>query len=335
MQAGIISYGAYFPSLRIRAGELAQAWGSSAGGWQEKTVLDYDEDTLTMAIEAAKTALSATGEPKAIDLLTWASTNPPYSEKVLTGTIAEMLNLSSGLLASEHNQSSRAGGEAVLVAAGLLRAGMARRALVLCADSPRANPRDSIEQALAAAGVAFVLGQDQPLATIEGFAAASQENLGERYRGQGQELRDIGVRTFTGQAYFQLGSRAIGELLQQLGRTPAQYQYLVLQEIDQRSPGKLAQKLGFSAEQLQAGRFYDQVGDCGAASALLGLAAVLDQAQPGSNILVLTYGSGAGALAFSLQVKRQASPRRTVRQQLEQKRAYLTYSRYLQVKKYL
>ena len=57
MSIGIVSYGSCVPRLRLARGEYQKAWGSCAADIKEKAVMDYDEDTLTMGVEAAKDAL--------------------------------------------------------------------------------------------------------------------------------------------------------------------------------------------------------------------------------------------------------------------------------------
>ena len=49
---GIQAFGAYIPALRLNRDAIARAWGrSSLGG--ERSVANNDEDTASMAVEAA------------------------------------------------------------------------------------------------------------------------------------------------------------------------------------------------------------------------------------------------------------------------------------------
>jgi len=68
--------------------------------------------------------------------------------------------------------------------------------------------------------------------------------------------------------------------------------------------------LGFTPEQVTAGLLVPEIGNTYAGSALIGLSAVLDQAQPGERIFVASFGSGAGSDAFSLVVGDAVTERR-------------------------
>jgi len=78
-EVGIVSCGVYIPWHRIRREEIAKEWESFGGG--EKAVASYDEDSLTMAVEAARNCFRAAGFPVALDALYFCSTTPPYLEK--------------------------------------------------------------------------------------------------------------------------------------------------------------------------------------------------------------------------------------------------------------
>jgi len=64
LPVGILGYGAYVPRMRVRTEEISDAWrakGSAAPAVVEKSVASFDEDVVTMAVEAARQAgLAAT-----------------------------------------------------------------------------------------------------------------------------------------------------------------------------------------------------------------------------------------------------------------------------------
>jgi hydroxymethylglutaryl-CoA synthase len=74
---GIVAAAAYVPRYRLPRELIAREWGrQSAGG--EKAVANHDEDSLTLAVNAAL-ALEEQGERP--DGLFFATTTSPYTEK--------------------------------------------------------------------------------------------------------------------------------------------------------------------------------------------------------------------------------------------------------------
>ena len=66
--AGISSFGAYLPRLRLqrKAIAAANAWFNpsvAALGKGERTMANWDEDAVTMAVEAARDALPRSRDP--------------------------------------------------------------------------------------------------------------------------------------------------------------------------------------------------------------------------------------------------------------------------------
>ena len=85
---GITAYGAYLPRLRLqrKAMAAANAWfnpGIGAQGKGERTMVNWDEDAVTMAVEAARDALPG-GDPfvarKHVQALYFASTTMPFAD---------------------------------------------------------------------------------------------------------------------------------------------------------------------------------------------------------------------------------------------------------------
>ena len=118
-----------------------------------------------------------------------------------------------------------------------------------------------------------------------------------------------------------------------LGTTAEDYQHAVFHQPNAKFPQKAARSLGFKPEQIQAGLLSPKIGNPYAGSALIGLTAVLDVAQPGDHILLVSYGSGAGSDAFSLRVSEALTERReravSTQQYLERRTEidYATYTR--------
>ena len=67
MAVGIIGYGAHIPRRRIKVEEIAKVWGADAPSYkkglelQQKSVPGLDEDTITLSVEAARSALARAG----------------------------------------------------------------------------------------------------------------------------------------------------------------------------------------------------------------------------------------------------------------------------------
>jgi hydroxymethylglutaryl-CoA synthase len=98
--------------------------------------------------------------------------------------------------------------------------------------------------------------------------------------------------------------------MEQLGRSPSDYRYVVFHQPNVKFPQKVGETLGFKREQLAAGMLVNRIGNTYAASSLLGLTAILDEAQPGDRVLLVSFGSGAGSDAFSLVATERLPARR-------------------------
>jgi hydroxymethylglutaryl-CoA synthase len=75
-------------------------------------------------------------------------------------------------------------------------------------------------------------------------------------------------------------------------------------------PTATAKCLGVPMDKLETSLVVKRMGNCYSGSSLVGLAAVLDIANPGERILVTSYGSGAGSDSFSFTVTDKILERR-------------------------
>ncbi|MCK5547990.1 MAG: hydroxymethylglutaryl-CoA synthase, partial [Thermoplasmata archaeon] len=67
-------------------------------------------------------------------------------------------------------------------------------------------------------------------------------------------------------------------------------------------PVRVAKMLGFSKEQVKDGLLVVRIGNTYSGAVPLGLAAILDVAEPGDRIFAIAYGSGAGSDGFDITV---------------------------------
>ena len=67
--AGITRYGSYLPYNRLQRAAIGAGKG-------ERSVASYDEDSVSMAVEAARDAVRGSS---CIDTLIFATTSPPYA----------------------------------------------------------------------------------------------------------------------------------------------------------------------------------------------------------------------------------------------------------------
>ncbi len=93
---GIIRYGSYIPYFRL----TREAFGAGKG---ERAVASYDEDSASMAVEAAREALRHEDEAAT---LVFATTSPPYAEKLNAATVHAALGLSSSVRSLDLTGSS-------------------------------------------------------------------------------------------------------------------------------------------------------------------------------------------------------------------------------------
>ena len=108
---GISAIGAYVPKYRLARSLFAQAWGSG-GGPGERAVASYDEDTLSLAVNAAVDAINAHGRD-GIDAVYFASTTAPYREKSSAALVTAAADLGTNVRTADFGGSLRAGAMAL------------------------------------------------------------------------------------------------------------------------------------------------------------------------------------------------------------------------------
>jgi len=264
-----------------------------------------DEDVVTMAIEAARNALTRIGptfDPGRIRAVWVGSESHPYAVKPTSTIVAEAIGATPLTQAGDWEFACKAGSEALQATIGFVGSGMATYALAIGMDTAQARPGDALEYTASAGGAAYLVGPaDESLAVIEGSLSFVTDTP-DFWRRAYQHYPSHGGR-FTGQpAYFKHILAAARALMDGLETRPADYSYAVFHQPNVKFPQTVAKQLGFTREQIAPGLLVNEIGNTYAGSCLIGLSAVLDVARPGDRVLAVSYGSGAGSDAFSLRI---------------------------------
>jgi 3-hydroxy-3-methylglutaryl CoA synthase len=224
---GISSFGAYVPRLRIDRAIIAEAhrWAmpslkSAAKG--SRAFASWDEDAITMAVEAARDALGARGAD-GISALRLASTSLPYADLQNAAIVAGAIGTASGIASSDAGGSQRAGTSALLQA---LRG--TEPTLVIASDAPRAKAASTQELSFGAGAAAFTVSADRPVARLLG-AASVTETFVDHFRPADADS-DYGweERWVRDEGYGRIVPAAVKAALADAGLTIDQVQHFVM-----------------------------------------------------------------------------------------------------------
>ena len=333
--AGIVGYGVHIPRMRIRADDFRKAWGSfSAPGVTEKAVPDVDDDSLTMAVNAARSALASPSiDPARINIVALASSALPYETRFQVGTLVKALGLPETCVGLQFAGSSKAGSEALISTLSLLN-DKGGHGLVAAGDCRRSSIYNPLEHCFGAAGCAVVLGTQDLIAEVAASTHFMDDIPGERFRPAGtDEMRDIEVKEYTEHYATRVIEGAARRLLDVTGMRPGDFRFFAVTQIDGRSAPTVARRLGLREDSTAFTNLAARLGDTGAAGALLALAAALDCGKPGDWILLTSYGEGGGADALAIRVAAEvAEPRRSGLEASLGGGEYIDFIRYLKVR---
>ncbi|MEK7119655.1 MAG: hydroxymethylglutaryl-CoA synthase [Patescibacteria group bacterium] len=356
---GIVSYGTYIPTYRVRVADIAAAWKKNPDevtgslGVEEKSVPAIDEDAVTIALEAGMRCVNASTRQRSdIEALFVGSESHPYAVNPTSTIVGELLGVGNNYLAADLEFACKAGTAGLQAIAGLIASGQISYGLAIGADTAQSKPHDILEYTSAAAGAAFLLGSEGFPESAAGATRFRESPIIAKllsYTSYSSDTPDFwrrdGIRypshagRFTGEpAYF---AHVMGAALKifedkNFQCKPQDIDYCVFHMPNGKFPRDVARRLGFTAEQLAPSLTVDHVGNPYSASSLLGFAAVLDIAKPGQTIFMVSYGSGAGSDGFLWEVTKEAvsyqrsavRQKNTVKDQLE-KRMYVDYLGYL------
>jgi hydroxymethylglutaryl-CoA synthase len=326
--AGIIAYGAYIPFYRLSRAEIARAWGLAASPG-ERAVANYDEDSLTMAVAAARDCLRGI-DRKNIGGLYFASTTAPYKEKQSAAIIAAVLDLPPETITMDFSGSLRSGSNALKAAMDAVNSNAASSILVCAADARLGYPAGSQEMSFGDGAAAVLVGSKQPIAEITQFYTRYYEIQDFWRSDRDTFVRSAEDRFAMDEGYADVMTESLSDLLKKSSHSAKEFSRIALNSPNQRQLRAVTQKLGFDEKKQVQDILHQSVGDTGSAMSLMSLVAALEQAGKGEKILLASYGNGCDA--FILETTGQiagAKDRRGVAKHLAAKSMIANYNKYL------
>ncbi|WGY00397.1 OB-fold domain-containing protein [Nocardioides sp. QY071] len=293
-RCGISAYGTYLPYWRLDHSTIAEALGGTARGPGARTVAGYDEDTTTMAVEAARRALGTDTAAAACTGVVLATTAPVYAEKTNATALHAALGLSEEASAADANGSVRSGVSALL---GAIRQ---PGATLVAASDLRIGPGGSPEERSSGdAATAFLVGDGLDaglVAELVGSASLTREFL-DRWRRPEDPWAATWEERFGEEVYSDLGARSLAAALASAGLTPGDVDRIAVVGLSPRAAAAVQRSSGIAKEAAQPD-LTGTIGNCGAAHPGLALAAMLDDVGPDAVVVLTVLADGADTLVL-------------------------------------
>jgi 3-hydroxy-3-methylglutaryl CoA synthase len=334
---GITAFGAYLPRLRLqrKAMAAANAWfnpGIMGQGKGERTMANWDEDAVTMSVEAARDALP-TNDPitgrKHVGALYFASTTMPFADRQNAGIVAAALSLPEDVHTADVTGSQRAGVSALIAALEKVKSGGAKTALIASGDRRKARSGATQEFQFGDGAAALLIGTERVAAKFLGSHSISIDFI-DHFRGEAEDYDyNWEERWIRDEGYTKIVPRAVKGALEKAGIAAAAIDHFILPCQFAKLDQQLAAKCGIDAAKVRD-NLAATVGECGTAHALLMFAHALEDAKPGQKILVAAFGQGCDAAVFEVtDAIDKARPARGVKGSLARRKEETNYMKWL------
>lgn len=309
--ADILAYGAYVPRLRLQRAAVVQAHQWFAPALKalrhgERAMANWDEDVVTMAVEAARDALP---EARRADVrsVVLASTTAPFADRQNAGLVKEALNLRDDVLTMDAGGSQKCATGALVQS---LRAASDGTTVCIASERPPARPASEAELLQGDAAAAIVVGRGPGIARFVGSHSVSVDFV-DHFRATSATY-DYGweSRWVRDEGYVAIAGKALRDALQRWNWTGQDVHRLIVPIPVKGVGASLARAAGIPAEAV-ADTLGSTLGHAGCAQPLVLLAQALAKASPGERIVLLGFGQGCDVLAFETtpRIAEHAHPR--------------------------
>ena len=287
MTHAVIGYAAYLPRYRLAGADIGLRRG-------DRVVASFDEDSTTMAVAAAAAAVA--GHPAPQNLY-FATSSPAYADKTNATAIHSALGLPNETFATDMCGTGRS-------AFAAWRAAAATGGLVVAADVRVGRPGSPDEKLGGDGAAALLFGEGPGIAEILATTSLTSEFL-DRWRSPTLLTGQQWEERFGAERYGELVVAAVRRALDGAGATGADHVVLTC-------PNSAIVKRATTLVKGEKSTVTSPIGFLGAADSSVALCAVLDTADAGDTILVVSAVDGCDTLLLRttdhLPEARQARP---------------------------
>ena len=300
---GITSYGAYIPRLRLERMAIFQAMGWFAPALMmvaqgERSMCNWDEDAITMAVAATRDCLRGCDKQK-LDGLYLASTTLPFADRQNAGIVSAALNLKNLFIAADFAASQKASTTALITALESIISGQRHHLMVAASDRRETRAADFYEMWFGDGAAALMVADSDVIAEYKGSYSVSHEFV-DHYRGANKKYDYVWEERWARDAgYGRIIPEVVNGLLAKLGLTIADVDKLVYPCVFKRDHQNIARQLG-AAPQALVDNMHEVCGETGTAHPFIMFISALEKARPGDRMVMVGFGQGANALLFEV-----------------------------------
>ena len=267
---------------------------------------NWDEDSITMAVEAARDCLTSHNAEDVRNLY-FASTTHPFKDRQNAGVIGTALSIEQNLSATDIGGSLKAGASALV--AGLNASKDGAPSLVTAADKRLARVASANELNYGDGAAALLCGTENVIAKLIGHHSVSMDFV-DHFRGDETDF-DYGweERWIRDEGYSKIVPPAIKSGLAAAKLKGSDITHFIMPSPMPAVPKQMAKACGV-ADGAVRDLLGANLGDTGCAHALVMLVDALETAKAGDKIMVVAFGQGVDVLAFEVTAENAKLPKR-------------------------
>lgn len=321
--------GTYIPKMRLdrKAMYKAVGWVNPAAfkpGF--KAVANWDEDSVTMAVAAARDLVKKTGQALDVKAVFFASTTTPFNERPGAGVVAAALDLPEKMRVADFTDSPNALFQALFAAVDTVDA-QGGSVLVVTGDMRMGKPGSPTDYIYGDAGAAVLVKAGGEGLEILGNHSISKDFM-DHWRGEDERFdRAWEDRWIRDEAFSKFLIQGVGILLKQAGIEAGDVKFAAMPDLYARDLKRITRRNGLD-EQVIVPPLAGEIGYTGNPQPLLLIARATQGLAAGDAGLVMGFGYGIAGMAVRATQGFNPDLFTGMQAQLDRGETRLNYTRY-------